>query len=228
MRKVEKIDDLVPLRTAIVSVMDKTKLEILIPGLIEVNPYILIFTTGGTFTRIKEIVTPEQLAKNIREVSGYTGQQESEGGLVKTLHHKLFLGYLTETYCAAHQGDLEREDALPIDLVVINLYPFEKTITQSGADIEDARMNIDVGGPSALWAAAKNYHRVVCQINPNHYENFLEMIKHNGGKTTLRERFCLAMDVWKMIEQYSRAVCRYFICRSYLSIEKCYQIKNPS
>lgn len=228
MRRVEKIDDLVPIRTAIVSVMDKSKLEVLIPGLIAINPEIIIFTTGGTFNRIKEIVTPEQLEKNIREVSSYTGQQESEGGLVKTLHHKLFLGYLTETYCAAHQADLRREKALPIDLVVINLYPFEKTIAQEGVDPEDARMNIDVGGPSALWASAKNFHRVACLTNPNQYDDFLGRVTYNNGRTTLRERLALANEVWTLIAQYSRTVARYFMNNDYPEVRDCYQVENPS
>lgn len=232
MRVVEKINDLVPVRTAVVSVMDKTGLDILIPGLITRNPEVVIFTTGGTHNEIKGIVTPEQLVKNIREVSEYTGQMESEGGLVKTLHHKLFLGYLTEDYCQAHQADLARENALPIDLLVVNLYPFQKTIEQMDTNPEIARMNIDVGGLSALWASAKNFHRVACLTSPKQYQLFLGQLQYNDGKTTLKMRLNLARAVWHLLAGYMEAVMYYFGLPDNpmddADILNCYTIKNQS
>ncbi|MCK4768630.1 MAG: hypothetical protein KAS28_09590, partial [Desulfobacula sp.] len=120
---VEKIDDQVKIETVLVSVSDKSGLESFIPGLIELNPGVLILSTGGTYGKIKEILG-EKANTCLKQVSEYTGQPETQGGLVKTLDFKIYLGLLTETYNDAHQEDLKRTAALAIDMVVVNLYPF--------------------------------------------------------------------------------------------------------
>lgn len=177
-RSVKKIDNLVPVKNAMISVSDKSYLSILVQGL--------------------------------TEVSQYTGLPETEGGLVKTLHHKLFLGYLTETYCEAHQKDLKREHAVPIDLVVINLYPFKNVVKKDDITIEEARGNIDVGGPSALRAAAKNWHRVMTLSNPNAYFEFLEKLKENSGCTNLSTRFQAFKETFFILSSYDRAIFNFF------------------
>lgn len=225
-RKVTKIDDLVRVRTAMITVSDKTGLDILVPGLIEINQNIGIFTTGGTFDAIKKIVTPAQLDKNIIEVSTYTGQPESEGGLVKTLHHKLFLGYLTETYCEAHQNDLKREEALEIDLLVCNLYPFQKVVQQPNIDFEDARGNIDVGGPSALRAAAKNFHRVMIAPDPKYYRRILGELQIHKGKSCLHERFLMAQHTFKILAEYDSSIATYLWNVLLSGVKSCYKINH--
>jgi phosphoribosylaminoimidazolecarboxamide formyltransferase/IMP cyclohydrolase len=227
-RKVTKIDDLVRLKTAMITVTDKTGLDTFVPGLIKINPEIKIFTTGGTYEAIKKIVTPEQLAKNVVEVSVYTGQPESEGGLVKTLHHKLFLGYLTETYCVAHQNDLRREDAIPIDLLICNLYPFKKVVEQPDIDLEDARGNIDVGGPSALRAAAKNFHRVMIAPDPKYYRRILGEFQIQKGKSCLRERFLMAQHTFKILAEYDSNVATYLWNVLLSDVKSCYKINHLS
>ena len=126
---VERIDDPVKIQTVLVSVSDKTGLESFIPGLLGINPDITILSTGGTYSKIKEILGPDAQSC-LKQVSDYTGQPETQGGLVKTLDFKIYLGLLTETYNPAHQDDLKRTHALPIDMVVVNLYPFTQTISQ--------------------------------------------------------------------------------------------------
>lgn len=143
---VEKVDDQVKINTLLVSVSDKSGLDTLIPGMIAVNPDLVILSTGGTFARIKEILGPGA-DTHLRQVSDYTGQPETQGGLVKTLDFKIYLGLLTETYNDAHQSDLARTKARPIDMVVVNLYPFAKTIARPDMTLENARGNIDIGGP---------------------------------------------------------------------------------
>jgi len=128
---VEKIDDQVKIKTILVSVSDKSGLESFIPGLVELNPDILILSTGGTYGKIKEILG-EKASGCLKQVSDYTGQPETQGGLVKTLDFKIYLGLLTETYNDAHQEDLKRTTALAIDMVVVNLYPFSDTIAKAG------------------------------------------------------------------------------------------------
>ncbi len=128
---VEKIDDQVKIKTILVSVSDKSGLESFIPGLLELNPEVLILSTGGTYGKIKEILG-EKADTCLKQVSDYTGQPETQGGLVKTLDFKIYLGLLTETYNDAHQEDLKRTNALAIDMVVVNLYPFSETIAKEG------------------------------------------------------------------------------------------------
>ena len=177
---VEQIDDPVKVRHVLISVSDKTGLELLVPGLREANPRIRIFSTGGTYHRIKEILGAEA-EECLTQVSDYTGQPETQGGLVKTLDFKIYLGLLTETYNEAHQADLKRTQAVPIDMVVVNLYPFRDTIAQSGTTVEKARGNIDIGGPCMIRASAKNFIRVASVVSPDDYERVINELSAAPG-----------------------------------------------
>ncbi|RME25414.1 MAG: hypothetical protein D6806_07895, partial [Deltaproteobacteria bacterium] len=139
---VSKVDDWIRIRHVIVSVSDKRGLEVLVPGLVSINDSLKIFSTGGTYARIREILGEEQASRHLVQVSEYTGQPETQGGLVKTLDFKIYLGLLTETYNEHHQADLMRTGAVPIDMVVVNLYPFEQTVAREDATVEMARANI--------------------------------------------------------------------------------------
>ena len=119
---VRRIDDLVEIRNVLVSVSDKGGLDVLVSRLLEINPGVSLFSTGGTYTRIAEILGGRAEGR-LRRVSDYTGQPEMQGGLVKTLDFKIYLGLLSETYNPHHSADLERARAVPIDMVVVNLYP---------------------------------------------------------------------------------------------------------
>jgi phosphoribosylaminoimidazolecarboxamide formyltransferase/IMP cyclohydrolase len=209
-RSVKKVNGLVPIKNVIISVFDKTGLDILVPGLIKNCPDVMIYSTGGTFKAIKEILGPKDAKKHLKEVSEYTQQPETEGGLVKTLHHKLFLGYLTETYCEAHQEDMKRENAVPIDLVVMNLYPFAEVIKRPGVTIEEARGNIDVGGPSTLRAAVKNWHRVMTLPKSDWYPEFLKSLEINGGKTDPHMRFLSLYKTFHVLSSYDTEIFKYF------------------
>ncbi|MFC1482620.1 hypothetical protein ACFL51_02320, partial [Myxococcota bacterium] len=173
---VEQIDDLVKIRHALISVSDKSGLETFVPGLIEVNPELRIISTGGTYARIREILG-EAAEKHLTQVSDYTGQPETQGGLVKTLDFKIYLGLLTERYNQAHRQDLARMGALPIDLVVVNLYPFSQTIAKDDATVEMARANVDIGGPCMIRAASKNYLRVAAVVDPTDYDGLLDKLR---------------------------------------------------
>ena len=138
---VEKIDHLVPVRRVLMSVSDKSSLDTFVPELMAVNPDIKIFSTGGTYSRLREILGASA-GLHLTQVSDYTGQPETQGGLVKTLDFKIYLGLLTETYNEAHQGDLKRTGSVPIDMVVVNLYPFKETIASPDVTVEKARQRI--------------------------------------------------------------------------------------
>lgn len=216
-RSVKKVSNFVPIKNVIISVFDKTGLDILVSGLIKNCPEVMIYSTGGTFKAIKEILQPVEAEKHLKEVSEYTGQPETEGGLVKTLHHKLFLGYLTETYSDAHQEDMRREGAVPIDLVVMNLYPFREVVKSYEVTIEEARGNIDVGGPSTLRAAAKNWHRVMTLSSPKWYQGFIESLEINHGKTDARRRFDSWINTFRVLSDYDAEISLYLRTRAMFS-----------
>lgn len=218
---VERVDDRVKVNTLLVSVSDKTGLETLIPGMVAVNPELVILSTGGTFGRIREILGAEA-ARHLRQVSDYTGQPETQGGLVKTLDFKIYLGLLTETYNDAHQADLTRTGALPIDMVVVNLYPFSQTIAKKGINLENARGNIDIGGPTMIRAAAKNFIRVASVTDPAQYPDLLETLKAGQGCLTLADRFELAARAFDHTAVYDRAIADYLAGRAGAALDSCY------
>ena len=119
---VQDIDNRVAIRRALISVSDKTGLDAFVPALLESCPDLVILSTGGTYAAIQALLKPGQEGR-LQAVSDYTGQPEMQGGLVKTLDFKIYMGLLSETYNDAHQADMRRLDAAPIDLVVVNLYP---------------------------------------------------------------------------------------------------------
>ncbi len=219
---VEKIDDKVKIRTVLASVSDKTGLETFIPGLVAMNPDILILSTGGTYATIKEILG-KKAETCLKQVSDYTGQPETQGGLVKTLDFKIYLGLLTETYNEAHQNDLKRTSALAIDMVVVNLYPFSETIAKKGVSPEEARGNIDIGGPTMIRAAAKNFIRVASVVDPLSYPAILEKLKAEKGYLSLKDRFDLAKKAFEHTAGYDRAIAGYLALNPFSSAPSCYR-----
>ncbi len=205
---VETIDQLVEVRNVLVSVSDKRGLDLFIPRLLSINPGMKILSTGGTFNAIKGILG-ERASENLIQVSDYTGQPETQGGLVKTLDFKIYLGLLTETYNPAHQQDLERTRAVTIDMVVVNLYPFQETVSEAGVTVEKARGNIDIGGPCMIRAAAKNFLRVAPVVDPFDYETIVETMKANAGRTDLALRYRLAQKAFLKTAEYDRAIAGY-------------------
>ena len=209
MNVVQKADDYVKVQRALVSVSDKSGLDLLIPGLVEVNPEVRFYATGGTFKAITEILGPDASVRHLVPVADYTGQPETQGGLVKTLDFKIYLGLLTETYNDAHQADLDRTGAVPLDLVVCNLYPFEVVVAREGTSAEEARGHIDIGGPCMIRAAAKNYLRVAAVVDPQDYASLLAELRTHGGSLDLTRRFQLAQKAFAHTAAYDRAISLY-------------------
>jgi len=218
---VERIDEYVKVRHLLVSVSDKQGLDKLIPQLLEINPDVKIFSTGGTFGRIKEILG-EKASSCLTQVSDYTGQPETQGGLVKTLDFKIYLGLLTETYNDAHKEDLNRTGSVPIDMVVCNLYPFKETIAKQGVTVEQARGNIDIGGPCMIRASAKNFLRVASVVDPSDYDKIISEMKANDGKTSLDLRFNLAQKAFAHTAVYDRTIADFFGSKSVNDVKNCY------
>jgi len=218
---VEKIDECVKVKHLLVSVSDKQGLDKLIPQLIEINSNVKIFSTGGTFGRIKEILG-EKASSCLIQVSDYTGQPETQGGLVKTLDFKIYLGLLTETYNDAHKEDLNRTGSVPIDMVICNLYPFKETIAKQGVTVEQARGNIDIGGPCMIRASAKNFLRVASVVDPLDYEKIISEMKANDGKISLELRFNLAQKAFAHTAVYDRTIADFFGSKSSNDVTSCY------
>ncbi|ETR69997.1 MAG: phosphoribosylaminoimidazolecarboxamide formyltransferase [Candidatus Magnetoglobus multicellularis str. Araruama] len=217
---VDKIDTLVPVKHVLISVSDKSGLAQFIPELIQLIPNIKIISTGGTYQKIKEILQSED---NLVLISDYTGQPETQGGLVKTLDFKIYLGLLTETYNQAHQQDLERTKATPIDMVVCNLYPFKQTIVKDDVTIEQARGNIDIGGPCMIRASAKNFLRVASVVDPSDYDEIRDDIRKNKGCTSLRMRFKLAQKAFGHTHEYDANIHKFLNEQLFNDVSDCYQ-----
>jgi len=221
---VEKIDGGVEVKHVLASVSDKSGLEQLIPGLVEVNPSVKIYSTGGTYKAIHEILGEEKATTNLVSVSEYTGQPEMQGGLVKTLDFKIYLGLLSETYNLAHCDDLNRVGGVAIDMVVVNLYPFQQTVSSEGVTPEMARTNIDIGGPCMVRASAKNYLRVASVTNPADYPAILDELRSSAGRLSLGMRFSLMKKAFAHTADYDAAISEYFAARTDDEVSECYEI----
>ncbi|MGA9262620.1 MAG: hypothetical protein WBV95_11660 [Desulfobacterales bacterium] len=219
---VEKIDTFVTVKHALVSVSDKDGLDTFVPQLLEINPGLKLFSTGGTYNRLKEILG-DRTETCLTQVSTYTGQPETQGGLVKTLDFKIYLGLLTETYNEAHQADLKRTGSVPIDMVVVNLYPFKETISRPGVTLEQARGNIDIGGPCMIRAAAKNFIRVAPVVDPADYSRVVSELRSHEGRLPLDLRFQLAGKAFAHTAVYDRAIADFLADRNIEDVRRCYR-----
>lgn len=224
LNRVERIDGPIPIRRVIASVSDKRGLEELVPGLVEANPEIRIFSTGGTFAVVRKILG-ETWPANLTAVSEYTGQPEMQGGLVKTLDFRIYLGLLSETYNPHHEADLRRAGAVPIDMVIVNLYPFRSVSSAAGSTIESCRANIDIGGPCMIRAAAKNFHRVAAVTDPADYPRILSEIAGGRGSLSLETRFELARKAFRNTAEYDTAIAEYLGRSTFAEVESSYRVE---
>lgn len=189
------------MKRALISVSDKTGLQDFAKALVEMDYEIL--STGGTARALREAGLP------VVEVSDVTKFPEILDGRVKTLHPIIHAGILARD-TKEHLRTLEEMNITPIDLVVINLYPFEKTIAKDGVDLQTAIENIDIGGPTMVRAAAKNHERVSIVVDPSQYDEVLAALKREGG-VTLAERQRLAMRAFEMTARYDAAISQYLV-----------------
>ena len=192
------------IRRAIISVYDKSGLEELVKTLEEYS--VQIISSGGTARKIKETDYP-----NLTEVSTYTGHPESPGGLVKTLHPKVHGGLLLDIEDSEHAEWMNENSVKAIDLVVSNLYPFEKVV-ETCPPLKKAADYIDIGGPSMTRSAAKAailYDKVLIVTDPSQYPEVIKTINENNGEisTELRRRY--ALIAFKRTRDYDKAIVEY-------------------
>ncbi len=201
-----RVDDAVVLRHGIVSVSDKRDLADFIGQILEASPHLSLLSTGGTFRALKEALSDSE---RVTEISEYTGQPETHGGLVKTLDWRIYLGILGEAHNDHHIADRERTDAKLFDLIVVNLYPFREAIASSESDLEQARGNIDIGGPTMIRAAAKNFPRVAVVCDPADYPHVIDEVRAGDGALSLSTRFELARKAFAHVAEYDAAIDAY-------------------
>ena len=222
---VKEIDNRVQVKNVLMSVSDKTGLETFVPALVKACPGVKIYSTGGTYAKVKEILG-DKAEGTLVAVSDYTGQPEMQGGLVKTLDFKIYLGLLSEKYNDAHQADLKRLSAQPIDMVVVNLYPFQATVAKDGVTPEMARTNIDIGGPCMVRASAKNYLRVASVTDPADYAAIIGELKANGGTIGLDTRFRLMRKAFRHTATYDDSIAAFFAGVAPEKVRETYDIQD--
>ncbi|MDP8299671.1 MAG: bifunctional phosphoribosylaminoimidazolecarboxamide formyltransferase/IMP cyclohydrolase [Candidatus Tantalella remota] len=188
-------------KRALISVWDKTGLEEFVKGLDNLGVHIL--STGGTAKKISS------LGIKVTDVSDYTGSPEMLDGRVKTLHPKIHAGLLALRGNKEHMECLHKNGIHPIDMVVVNLYPFEETISRPDVTFEEAIENIDIGGPTMLRSAAKNFRSVAVLSSADQYEEVMEELQETGGELSEVTLKSLAADVFARTSGYDVLIAKY-------------------
>ncbi|HXV05591.1 MAG TPA: bifunctional phosphoribosylaminoimidazolecarboxamide formyltransferase/IMP cyclohydrolase [Solirubrobacterales bacterium] len=192
----------VRVRRALISVSDKTGVADFARVLAAIGVEIL--STGGTAAALREA------GLEVTDVSEFTGQEEILGGRVKTLHPRLHAALLARRGNPEHMATLEREGIEPIDLVCVNLYPFERTVAAHQVDPNEAVENIDIGGPTMIRAAAKNHESVVVVVKPESYDAVCAELEESGGEISAQTRHWLANEAFAQTARYDVAISRWF------------------
>ncbi|MGI9546257.1 MAG: bifunctional phosphoribosylaminoimidazolecarboxamide formyltransferase/IMP cyclohydrolase, partial [Flavobacteriaceae bacterium] len=187
--------------TALISVYHKEGLEPLVRKMDDLG--ITIYSTGGTERFINE------LGVEVIPVEEVTSYPSILGGRVKTLHPKVFGGILNRQDHESDVAQLEEYDIPQLDIVIVDLYPFEKTVAEGAAEQEIIE-KIDIGGISLIRAAAKNYKDVLCVSSMDDYESFLKIISDGRGETSLEERKSFARKAFNVSSHYDTAIYKYF------------------
>jgi phosphoribosylaminoimidazolecarboxamide formyltransferase / IMP cyclohydrolase len=189
------------IQRALVSVTDKAGIDSLGRALAGFGVEIL--STGGTARALADA------GIRIREVSDFTGFPEMLDGRVKTLHPKIHGGILGIRSRPEHISAMEQHGIVPIDMVVVNLYAFEKTVARPDCTLAEAIENIDIGGPTLLRAAAKNYPFVTVITDPADYSAVVNEMNQSGGSVSEDTNFRLAKKVFRLTHEYDGAITRY-------------------
>jgi phosphoribosylaminoimidazolecarboxamide formyltransferase/IMP cyclohydrolase len=193
------------IRRAILGVYDKSGLLPLARALADLNVEIL--STGGT----RAALEAEGIA--VRSVEDFTGSPEMLDGRVKTLHPRIHGGILARRDLDSHRHEMDAHHIEPIDLVVVNFYPFEQVIRQPGVRLEQAIENIDIGGPTMVRAAAKNHAHVAVVVDPADYGKLIEALRAGNGSLSAEFRFWLARKAFARITAYDCAISNFLGCQ---------------
>ena len=189
------------IKSALISLSDKSNLKPLLQILKKHN--IKLISSGGTFKKIKE------LNFKCLEVSNFTGSSEILGGRVKTLHPKIYAGILNKRSNKSHVKDIKKNNFENIDLVIVNFYPFERTLKET-KDHSKIIENIDIGGPSLVRSAAKNYNDVTVITSTDQYSELINEMKTYKGSTSLEFRKKMSQSAFSEVAYYDSIIANYF------------------
>jgi phosphoribosylaminoimidazolecarboxamide formyltransferase / IMP cyclohydrolase len=189
------------IKNALISVSDKENLTSLLKVLKKFN--IKIISSGGTYVSIKK------LGYECTEISKYTGFKEMLDGRVKTLHPKIHAGILHDRQNKKHQNEMNKQSFPPIDLIVVNFYPFQKIVMKT-SNAKNIIENIDIGGPTMVRAAAKNFNSVSIITNKNDYTHLINEIEKNKGCTTLKFRELMSSKAFGLTAYYDAMIANWF------------------
>ena len=187
--------------SALISVFDKNGLEPIIKELVDNG--VTLYSTGGTETFIKN------LSYQVNSVEGLTGYPSILGGRVKTLHPKVFGGILNRAENLSDKEELDEFEIPSFDLVIVDLYPFEKTVAGNSSEIEIIE-KIDIGGIALIRAAAKNFHDIFCISDKEDYTEFLKIYKDSKGSPSIKDRKLFALKAFNTSSHYDTAIFNYF------------------
>jgi phosphoribosylaminoimidazolecarboxamide formyltransferase/IMP cyclohydrolase len=196
----------VTIRRALLSVSDKTGIVEFARGLAELG--VELVSTGGTARALADA------GLDVRPIEDYTGFPEIMDGRVKTLHPKLYAGLLAVRDAPDHARALEEHEIEPVDLVCVNLYPFEQTVARRGVSDPEVIENIDIGGPTMIRAAAKNHAYTTVVVSPASYDAVLEELRAGDGAISPQTRASLAAEAFAYTARYDSAIARWFAERS--------------
>lgn len=189
------------IQRAILSVTNKSGLLEFAQNLQEFRVEVL--STGGTARMLREG------GVTVQDVSDFTGFPEMLDGRVKTLHPKVHAGILALRDNPEHMKTMASHHLKVIDMVVVNLYAFEKTVAREDCILEEAIESIDIGGPTMLRAAAKNYRDVAVVVDPGDYDSITKEMQAEDGQLSLETRFRLAKKVFRLTHEYDGSITRY-------------------
>ena len=189
------------IKKAIISLSDKTEISLVLKILKKYN--VKIISSGGTSEKIKKY------GYKCKEISKYTNSDEILDGRVKTLHPKLYAGILSKRENKNHKKELKKNDYEEIDLIIVNFYPFEEKL-KSTKNHKKLVENIDIGGPSLVRAAAKNYKYTTVLTSPHQYKEFILDLEKNKGSTSLEFRKKLSQEAFNLTAYYDSVISEYF------------------
>jgi phosphoribosylaminoimidazolecarboxamide formyltransferase/IMP cyclohydrolase len=189
------------IKKALISVSNKQGIVEFAKALTQIG--IEILSTGGTAEALRDA------GISVKEVSEYTGFPEMLNGRVKTLHPKIHGGLLCRRDNPEDMEEIKKHGIDTIDMVVVNLYPFEETISKPGVTMTEAIENIDIGGPTMLRSASKNFRDVAVIVDPAEYKKIIREMKKLKGALSYKTRLGLAKKVFKRTSQYDKAIAAY-------------------
>jgi phosphoribosylaminoimidazolecarboxamide formyltransferase/IMP cyclohydrolase len=189
------------IRRAIISVSNKKGVVEFAKALHAMG--IEILSTGGTARSLRDAGVP------VKDVSEHTGSPEMLDGRVKTLHPRIHGGLLSRRENPKDMEEIKKHGIDTIDMVVVNLYPFEETIAKSGVTFDEAIENIDIGGPAMLRSASKNFKDVAVIVDPSDYERVITEMRNRDGDLTQKTRLDLAKKVFRHTSRYDSVIAEY-------------------